>query len=188
MRYLAVSVDVNNGIFGIMGSKHVKKRSLLISQLKERLVPAFLEKGFEVIPLLPYEQSSREIRNAFPLGRLRRLKGKNFELVEIQLDKRGSPKFRINFGTVPPEGIDHPIQHVKQSDASVHYLSYFGELYSWPAFLKWFSVDSAWLSFNPELKARSVVERVVSLIVEIEAWFESGKIGPHVRNVNRKPA
>jgi hypothetical protein len=159
-------------------------RTLLIRALKDRLVPVFVARGFNQLPLSQEVQESREVRFSFPLGQLRRIKSDgSFELVEIQLDKRGASKFRLNFGVVPLRGIDHPIKHVEQSEAAVQYLDYYCELCSWPLFMKWFSVSST----NSESQVWQLVDRVASFVSEVEGWFATGKVGPHVRRVGRPP-
>ena len=159
--------------------KNISVRGNLIQLLRNRLLPAFEQNGFEVIALHADEQKSREVQNAYPLGRLRRKKNDgSYELVEIQLEKRGAPKFRINFGTV--EGIDHPVKHVDQDEAAVHYLSFYAELYSFPFFRKWFSASS---TTKTSAQLEELVGRVIGLIPEIEMWFETGKVGTHVRQV-----
>jgi hypothetical protein len=159
-------------------------RTLLIRALQERLIPVFMGLGFNQLPLSPEDQGSREVSFSFPLGRLRRIKNDgSFELLEIQLDKHGAAKFRLNFGVVPVQGIDHPVKHVDQSEASVQYLKYYCELCSWPLFMKWFSVPST----SSESKVWRLVDRVAGFIPEVEAWFKTDKAGPHVRRVGRPP-
>ena len=163
-------------------------RDHLIKALRDRLVPAFAGRGFEVAPLLADEQKSREFRVAFPLGRLRRVRADgSFEMVEIQLDKRGISRFRLNFGVIPARGIDHPIKHVEQHEAVVGFLFYSGELYSWPLFMRWFSVPSRLSDDVAASKSIEVVNRVVALIPEVEDWLKSGKVGRHVRQVGKPP-
>ena len=137
-----------------------------------------MEKGFEVIPLFSDEKKSREMQFSFPLGRLRRIKDDgSFELIEIQLEKYGAAKFRINFGVIPPEGINHPVKHVKQQDADIGFLPYSGELYRCPFFMLWFSISNRFSSKSPEIKINELVDKVIGYIPEVEEWFKTGKIG-----------
>jgi len=119
------------------------------------------------------------------MGRLRRTtEDGSFQIVEIQFDKYGDAKFRLNFGTIPPTGIDHPVKHVEQWEADIAYLPYSAELYSFPFFMKWFSVSRS--VGDASEKVRKVVDRVVRYVPEVEAWFQNGKAGPHVRFVGRR--
>ena len=167
--------------------KGLAARDLLISTLRERLVPVLKNMGFEAIPLLADEKRSREILFSFPLGRLRRIKEDgSFELVEIQLDKHGSARFRLNLGVIPRAGIDHPVKHVEQEEAAVGFLSFYAELYSSPFFRKWFSVGSRVSPADLDRQVRELVERVIAIVPEVDAWFLNGEVGRHVRQVRTR--
>jgi hypothetical protein len=123
-----------------------KERRGLIENLEALLVPELERRGFHRVPLTADEARS-EIRTGLPFGRLRREGPAGFEIVEIQLDKRRAPVFRLNLGVAPPGGIQHPVTgHVAQEDIWAHYLdrSYgvypAGWLPKWFPFPRWFSV------------------------------------------------
>jgi hypothetical protein len=91
-----------------------KERTWLIESLETLFVPELERRGFRKVLLTP-EEARSEIRVGFRFGRLRREGPDGLEVVEIQLDKRRAPVFRINLGVAPPGGIEHPVTgHVAQ--------------------------------------------------------------------------
>ena len=161
-------------------------RRWLIENLWEYFIPAFEENGFQLAPLTGDEADSPELRSAFPFGHLRRVRSRELDLDEIQLDKFSRAAFRLNFGAVPAEGIDHPIGgHIKQEDAWVHDLGRYFEAYSFPTFRRWFAVRRGW--FGPsveEVDYRNLVEDNLGLVCEIEDALREGKQGRHIRVVD----
>jgi len=153
-------------------------RKLLIGALQEGLVPVLLQKGFAQIPL---HRTSPEMERAFPFGYMRRVKQSRHESVEIQLDKRGGAKFVLNFGVVPTEGVDLPWAHIDQDKASASDLPEAYRLHSCRGCMRWFSPPL--LAWPRDLKSRTrkAVDQAVSLYPEVEIWFASGKVGPHIR-------
>lgn len=156
-------------------------RKILRRLLEERFIPLLEAKGFERLQLPEKDRQSGQMKWAFPLGRLRRIKGADHEVIEIQFDKYGGAKFRLAFGIVPPEGIDHPFGHTAQDEASVASVSEAYTLYSWRAGMKWFSPP--WYSHWSDREAwiAKVVDRAIKLLTEVETWFETRKVGPHMR-------
>ena len=71
------------------------KRSLLIRALQERFVPILLKNGFTQSKLTGADAASGTIRRAFPFGCMKRPKGVDIELVDIQMDKRGKLRFVV---------------------------------------------------------------------------------------------
>jgi len=151
------------------------------------LVPELEKRGFRAVPLKPDERRS-EVAIAFPFGRMRRPGPGGLEIVEIQLDKRGAPAFRLNLGIAPPEGVHHPLGFVPQEDVWVHYLDQSYELYdrSLLGRRKWFSLPWWRGKAIERQEVERLVQRVVALIPEVEALFREGKRGPHIREVRRR--
>lgn len=158
-------------------------RDLLLRILRERLIPVLAQRGFEEIALSEEERRSREMNISFPFGHMRRLKGSDLELLEIQLDKHGAAKFALNFGVVPPEGADVPWKHFEQSEARVSALSESYRLYSCRGCMKWFSPSRIALSSDEIARATKAVDRAVALFPEVEDWFATRNVGPHMRRV-----
>ena len=128
------------------------------------------------------------MRLSFPFGYMRRIKGRNFELLEVQLDKHGRAKFVVNFGIVPPEGADAPWKHFDQSEARVSALSESYRLYSHRWCMKWFAAPWLTLAFDLESRTRTAVDRAIKLYPEIEAWFATRTVGPHMRRIGHAAA
>ncbi len=158
-------------------------RQWLIQSLRTRLIPALEQRGFSCMPLAGEDARSGEIRTTFPLGRLCRPTPAGLDLVEIQLDKRGRPAFRLNIGMALAGGIQHAAGHVAQRDIWVHYLDRYFTMYQRPWFRQWFTV-SRW-SREPETAARydALVDKAVALVPEIDQALTSGRPGPHLRAV-----
>ncbi|HLZ26048.1 MAG TPA: hypothetical protein VKV73_01855 [Chloroflexota bacterium] len=145
-----------------------EKRALLLRALQERLVPAILALGFDQLPLREEDRKSPEMRNGFPFGYFRRIRGTDYELLEVQLDKGSKPQFVLNLGVVGPAGADVPWRHFEQHEAPItasreayrlHPRKDPGPLGSW------FTEGDA----------------AVALLPEAEQWFESRVVGPHMR-------
>ena len=157
-------------------------RDLLLRILQERLIPMLLARGFEQLAF-PATERSREIDFSFPFGYFRRIKGANVELLEIQLAKHDTAKFVLNFGSVPPEGADLPWKHYEQAEALVSALPEWYRLFSCRWSMKWFSPP--WVSLPGDLVTRTTkaVDHAIDLYPEIEAWFATRTVGPHMRRV-----
>jgi hypothetical protein len=157
-----------------------QKRHVLLGILRERLIPVILERGFQQIAI---SDGSGELRSSFPFGYMRRLKGSDFELLEIQLDKHGGAKFVLNFGVVPPEGADVPWRHFEQTETRVSALPEWYRLHSCRGCMKWFS--PSWLALSSDKTSRiaRAVDRAIALYPEVENWFATRRVGSHMRRV-----
>jgi len=155
-------------------------RKLLLQTLQDHLVPVILKDGFEQVPL-PKEISSPETKAAFPFGLMRRKKGRDFELIEIQLDKGGAPKFVVNFGIAPSEGVNLPWGHLAQDKLGVSALPEAYRLYSSATFAKWFSPPLIAPLSGKESKVQKAVDHAAGLYQEIKVWFANRSVGPHMR-------
>jgi hypothetical protein len=159
------------------------RRRWLIQSLRKHLIPAFEERGFEVVPLAEAEARSPEFRRAFPFGQLRRNSPRSVDLVEIQLDKRGDAAFRLNIGIAPHGGVNHFLGHVAEKDVRVHYLSRSFEAYSCPQFRRWFRVRRWFGPPATEADYESLVLDNIDLVQEVEDVLREEKRGPHIRLV-----
>jgi hypothetical protein len=158
-----------------------ESRDVLIRLVQRHLIPVAITNGFEAIPLLEREQASREMKNAFPLGRMRRIRRRNFEIVEVQFDKGGRGKFVLNFGIIPPEGVEVPWQHSEQSKASIAGAREAYRLYASRHWMKWFSPARIAFPFDLETRSMKAIEKAVSLYPEIETWFARRVVSPYFR-------
>jgi hypothetical protein len=168
-----------------------KERRWLIESLEALLLPELERRGFRKVPLTA-EEARSEIRVGFPFGRLRREGPDRLEIVEIQLDKRRAPVFRINLGVAPPGGIEHPVTgHVAQEDIWTGYLGRCWQVYpaKWLPKLtplaRWFSVRRPREAEPTRADYEELVGRVVELLPLIERLFREGKPGAHMREVRQ---
>lgn len=162
-------------------------RTLLKEDMKRRFIPVFFDKGFSLVPLPPEEKHFKLIH---PFGYLKRKRDGNIDIVEIQFDKYMSPRFVINFGSVPKEGVTFPCgEHRDQEGAGLTELPENFRLYN--SFLvKNHGVLASSLGiewFGPGFFRRKnegavikAVDRAIKLSEEMFDWFETGKIGKHI--------
>lgn len=154
-------------------------RESLVHAVEKTLLPTLRDRGFVQHPLSSTEQRSREISAAFPFGRMKRSRGPNLEILEIQFGKRGAARFVLNIGTVPPEGISLPWIRLSQVEAGTSSLPNALRLYSRSTWPKWFSVR--WWSLDSDGEADRTVGKAIDLYSEVEVWFTTGDIGKHLR-------
>ena len=158
------------------------KRSMLLNIFEKRFIPFLIQNDFGQYPL-PKWSETHGMKLAFPFGLMKRKKGKMVEMIKIQLDRRGAPKFVINFGVIPPEGVTIRGKHFSQNDCRVAEALVFCRLYPsrWLGPYGWFSPSFFSFAFNIESKIENMVEDAIKLYPEIENWFKSKVVGPHVR-------
>jgi hypothetical protein len=160
-------------------------RDHLINEVRVRLCKKFMECGFSFFPLIPQERS-RELRVAFPLGRLKRMQSDHLDLVEFQFDKHGKPSFVVNFGRSPNEGVSLPWGvHLNQDELDVAALPEAYRLYSSSCYARWF--QSGFFSPTGKRSIVRIVDQAVFLSDEILMWFENQTIGRHMRRFGWVP-
>ncbi len=119
---------------------------------------------------------------------MKRPNGKNIELLDIQMDKGGKLQFVINFGIAPPEGVIWPWGKLTQNEitasgAPEHCRLYDSRFY---CHMRWFSVSPFPYFSNLETRIDKTVNHLIELYPEIEEWFKTQKIGPHIKCVETK--
>ena len=159
------------------------RKQWLMSNLQTFLLPEFTRLGFSILSLDDEDARSKDIRTAFPFGRLHRLAPNGLEMIEIQLDKHGNAAFRLNIGVSPFGGVECNGSHVAQKDMWVHYLGRYFELYRYPQWRRWFSVMSLPWAPATEDDYRVLVQNTVTVIPEIEKALKEGVPGRHMRLV-----
>src|SRR4051812_42603302 len=130
-------------------------RELLIEALGERFIPLLAERGFVLYPIANKESVSGELRAAFPFGQLKRTKGSDVELLEIQFDKVGAARFVINIGVVPPGGVILPWGHFASDIVIASGLPEAYRLHSGTIRRSWFSLG--WLPVGKVAKVAKAV-------------------------------
>lgn len=157
----------------------------LLDALRKHLLPAFVEKGFVVAPLV-HGPLDRETVLQLALGRLRRARGPAVDLVQIELAPHGRAAFRIAAGVAPKEGLSTVTGHWAAEDAYVGWLSEYFEMTP-TGRGGWFSVRH-WPWQTPfQEEYEKLVLRVVDQLPELESALREGGVGPHMRRIIMPP-
>jgi hypothetical protein len=152
---------------------------MLICEIKENLVRVFVDKGFACVPLSSKEVHSA-LKSAFPLGRLKRIRNEKIDIIEFQFDKYGRPKFVINFGVVPEDGVTLPWgAHIDRDEVDASACPEAFRLYNSTFIKRWFQLGF----FAPKtgFAVRALVDTTIKLSQEILEWFDSKAVGKHMR-------
>jgi hypothetical protein len=142
-----------------------------------------IKQGFEVAPLAQREPIDREFVLALPLGRLRRTREGEVDLVEIDFAKHRRPAFRINVGVAPKAGLMTFTGHWPADDLYVEWLNEFFIMYACPRWRIWFSLRFWSLRSPVQDDYDKLVLRVAGLVPELESALREGRLGPHMRRV-----
>ena len=149
-------------------------------ELKERFFPRALAGGFVL------DQSG-----APGFWRFLRRAGDGVHLLEVQWEKYGRPRFVINFGQCPLEGLTIDGKRFPPEQVLVGWLPSNGRLQPvrGPSVRNWFRQDKGLLArlFSTEklVPAGRVVSRLLELFPEVEAYWEKGTVGPHLEMFER---
>jgi hypothetical protein len=159
------------------------EKKQLVKKLQEQLVAFLVDRGFQRFPLSSRDRRSREMVLLLPLGYLKRARGSNLDLIEIQIHPRRAA-FVLAFGVVLPEGVTLPSMHIAQSEAGVADLPENCRLYANRFFMQWFS--PSWLPFpaDPGLRIDKPILQVIELYHEVEDYFLRGMVGPHIKCIS----
>ena len=108
------------------------------------------------------------------------------ELVEVQFDKRQQPKFVVNFGKAPLNGVvDSYGRHLPVGSVRIGNLVVAGRLYRFPFSILWFRVYLVFGLRSPDASVKSEVSRLVALFEQVLEWFRTGKVGSNLSISNR---
>ena len=158
----------------------VKLRTVLRQELQNRFVKAFVEKGFASGPVPTGGKSSPDPRSIYPLGQLTRLRGNDLNIIDVQFDKYRTPKFVINFGIIPENGVYTTWgEHVERDIASAYDAPERCRLYNSTFGMRWFAIG--FFSSKSRQSIERLVDKAVELSPEIDAWFSSKVVGKHMR-------
>lgn len=151
-------------------------------EIKARFFPFAAARGFSLdLRLQP--------RSAI----FRRDAGDRVEMLELQWDKYGAPRFVIHFGSCPVEGLEIDGKSISAAEALPTWCDDVGSLQPRRGFStrSWFRQDSTWLERlvgRPSLHDPSnVADELLALFPEIEQYWAGGHIGPHLRIWHRDP-
>lgn len=117
----------------------------------------------------------------------RRIIGDELHVFNIQWEKYGSRKFVVNFGKCPSGGVEFQGQRIPPEGISPTHCASNGRLQPGKGATlgNWFRQDKPLLkrlfSREPLYPAQSVIDQLIAMFPEIEAYWERNEIGPHLR-------
>jgi len=146
-------------------------------ELKRTFVPFMTARGFVL-----------DNRHAPHFQNYRRTVGDRVQLLEIQWEKYGTPRFCVNLGQVGVEGTLCWGKVVAAQDAAPSHATENARLYprgNGSSTRHWFRQDRPLLSalwhgswrVPPEVPVRQLMD----LFEEAEAYWRTGEVGPHLR-------
>lgn len=183
MLHLIVVLTADLARIVLMSKLNLAPYDLLVQEIYINLLPRFLDLGFIIVPL-SLEDKKTEMKYREPFGSLKRHKDYGVDLIDIVFYKDKTPKFLIDFGVAPIEGVVLPwgqklfMEEIHTSALPVSYQlsasTFRKKPFSFPLLKK------------PTTEtARIVICKVIDGMGQIEDWFESGRIGKQVfKNVN----
>jgi hypothetical protein len=133
----------------------------------------------DFFPFLLERQFKREASSSlfYPFRRINHC----HQLVEIQFDKHQKPKFVINFGEVPNEGIIDSYGRNRPAElVSVCELQDSGRLYKSCLGKCWFS-PNRWFGLRSlETSIFAETQLLKKLFVQVELWFDNKQKGSNI--------
>lgn len=155
------------------------KTTDLRRELKKRFYPLAAEHGFQVD------------NTSSPFGiDFRRLAADRIDVFDIQWEKSGTPRFVVNFGDCPSNGLIHYGEHIPPHKVLSYMGSSSGRLQPGKGSTtrSWFCQDRSFfrrvvLRQAPR-PAADVVDELLMLFPELQEWFEHRRLGPHMVMMN----
>ena len=148
------------------------------------MLPALIQRGFTVAPLVHRGPVDRQFLLQLPLGRLRRARVEGVDLVQIELAPRSRPAFRLTAGVAPKEGVSTLTGHWTAEDAYADWLDVFFKMTPGARATTYFSVRRwPWQTAPIEADYEQLVLGVIGLLPELEAALREGRLGAHTRRV-----
>jgi hypothetical protein len=150
--------------------------SALRREIRRRVFPWATSRGFVA--------SERDLPR---LLAFRRTSGTVVHMLEIQWDKYARPRFVVHFGTCPAEGLTIRGEHFTPERIYATWLPDSGSLQPrrGTSTRSWFRQDTgivARMMGGPRLRdAVEVVDELLALLPEVEAYWAHGVAGPHLR-------
>jgi hypothetical protein len=142
--------------------------------LKTTFFPRTIERGFVI------DERRQPVSTTF-----RRRVGTVVQIFEVQWDKYGRPRFAVHFGTCPADGLRVGETLFAPDDTLPTWCSDVGTLEPRARKHGWFRQDATWLQRmigRPPLRDPAhVVEELRTAFRELEAYWENGQMGRHIR-------
>jgi hypothetical protein len=154
-----------------MGSTTELRRAL-----KARFFSYAVDRGFAM-----------DARNHPRSTTFRRRAGSCVQIFEVQWEKYGRPRFALHFGTCPMEGLNVNGAIHSAEEVLATWCPDTGSLqpHRGTTARPWFRQDSTFLQrllVRPPLRdPAAVVDELLALFPEVERYWASGDVGPHLR-------
>ena len=144
-------------------------------EIKQRVRPLLAAKGFAL-----------DQRHAPQSVAFRRTTADAVHLLEIQWEKYGKRRFVVNFGRCSPGGVVVRGERIAAADVFPSVAPVNGRLQPGKggSTAAWFRQDRSLLARllgRPPRPASEVVSQLIELLAELDAFFERGDLGPHLR-------
>jgi hypothetical protein len=152
------------------------KTTELRREIKRVFIPFIEARGFKI-----------DQRYAPQFLEFRRIVGNELHVFDIQWEKYGRRRFVVNFGKCPSKGVDFNGQRIPPESINAAQCVIKGRLQpgKGTALWNWFRQDKPLLkrlfSREPLYPAQQVIDQLIDLFPEIEAYWEQNDIGPHLR-------
>ncbi|WP_068829686.1 hypothetical protein [Pseudomonas sp. BMS12] len=150
----------------------------LRQHLKERLQPLLESRGFVA------DQPQHALFWTY-----RRHDGEQLHILEVQWDKYQRPRFILNYGTVPSAGLSIQDRLVPATELAASWASDAGRLQAGTsASESWFRQDRPWwrrLLGAAPLEPQVPVQQLLACLGELEIYWHSGLLGPHMWPLGR---
>ena len=150
----------------------------LRQELKRAFFPYLAGKGF-----------TTDMRRAPQFFTFRKIDVLDFRVCDIQWDKYGGPRFAVNFGKCGADGADFRGQHVPPADVFPSHAYQWGRLIPGPHWTTrgWFRQERPILqrviSWSRVRAPEYVVQELMTLFREVEDFWNTGRVGRHIRLV-----
>lgn len=148
----------------------------LRQEIKRVFVPYLNAKGFAV-----------DMRGAPQFLTFRRISTRAIDVCDIQWEKSGRPRFVVNFGKCGAQGVVFRGKRIPPEDIVPYYGPCWGRLSpgSHHTTRGWFRQDRPLLErlmcWSRSYTPQEVVMLLTALFAEIEEFWASGRLGPHIR-------
>jgi hypothetical protein len=152
------------------------RTTALRQAIKRDFVPYLRDKGFDT-----------DLRHAPQYPAFRKIDSEDVYACAIQWEKYGRPRFSLHFAKCGGEGVTVRGQHVLPADIFPFHIAESGFLNpgQGPGTAAWFRQDRPWLirlfSASKVYPAERVVAQLIVLFGEVEEYWKSGSVGPHIR-------
>ncbi len=152
------------------------KTTELRHEIKRTFVPFVEARGFQM-----------DQRYMPQFLEFRRVVDDELHVFDIQWEKYGSRRFVVNFGKCPSDGVDFHGKQIPPEAVSASHCAAGGRLQPGKGGTtrNWFRQDKPLLkrlfSRQPLRPAQTVIGELIAMFPELEAYWQRGEIGPHLR-------